>query len=43
MTQHRVKVQTSAGQTIVFALSPAAFTGRQVGDAFTFTVPAPPR
>jgi hypothetical protein len=43
MTQRRVKVQTSAGQTIVLELSPAALTGMQVGDAFTFTVPASPR
>jgi hypothetical protein len=43
MTQRRVKVQTSAGQTIVLELSPAALTGMQVGDAFTFTVPGSPR
>jgi hypothetical protein len=43
MTQRRVKVQTTAGQTIVLELSPAALAGMQVGDAVTFTVPASPR
>jgi hypothetical protein len=43
MTQRRVKVQTSVGQIIVLELSPAALTGMQVGDAFTFTVPTSPR
>jgi len=43
MTQGRVTVQTAAGQTIVLALSPAALTGMQVGNTFTFTVPASPR
>jgi hypothetical protein len=43
MTQRRVTVQTAAGQTIVFEVSPAALTGMQVGEAFTFTVPTSPR
>ena len=43
LTQRRVKVQTAAGQTIVLELSPAALTGMQVGDTFTFAVPASPR
>jgi hypothetical protein len=43
LTQRRVKVQTSAGQTIVLELSPAALTGMQVGDTFTFAVPTSPR
>jgi hypothetical protein len=43
LTQRRVKVQTSAGQTIVLELSPTALTGMQVGDTFTFAVPASPR
>jgi hypothetical protein len=43
MTQRRVKVQTSAGQTIVLEVAPAALTGMQVGEAFTFTVPTSPR
>ena len=43
LPQRRAKVQTAAGQTIVFALSPAALTGMQVGNTFTFTVPASPR
>jgi hypothetical protein len=43
MTTHQVKVQTPAGQTIVLALAPAALQGLQIGDPFTFTVPAPPR
>jgi len=43
MMQGRVTVQTTAGQTIVLALSPAALTGMQVGNTFTFTVPASPR
>lgn len=43
VTQRRVTVQTPAGQTLVLALSPAALTGMQVGDTFTFTVPPSPR
>jgi hypothetical protein len=43
LTQRRAKVQTSAGQTIVLELSPAALTGMQVGDTYTFTVPTSPR
>jgi hypothetical protein len=43
LTQRRVKVQTSAGQTIVLELSPAALTGMQVGDTFTFAVPTSSR
>ena len=43
MTERRIKVQTSAGQTIVLELSPAALTGIQVGDTYTFTVPTSPR
>ena len=43
LTQRRVKVQTSAGQTLVLALSPAALTGMQVGETFTFAVPTSPR
>ena len=43
LTQRRVKVQTAAGQTIVLEVSPAALTGMQVGEAFTFTVPPSPR
>jgi hypothetical protein len=39
ITQRRAKIQTSAGQTIVLELSPAALTGMQVGDTYTFTVP----
>ena len=42
-TKNQVKVQTPAGQTIVLALAPAALNGLQIGDPFTFTVPAPPR
>jgi hypothetical protein len=43
LTQRRVKVQTAAGQTIVLELSPAALTGMQVGETFTFAVPMSPR
>jgi hypothetical protein len=43
LTQRRVKVQTSAGQTIVLELSPAALQEMQVGDTFTFAVPTSPR
>jgi hypothetical protein len=43
LTQRRVKVQTSAGQTIVLELSSAALTGMQVGETFTFAVPTSPR
>ena len=43
LTQRRVKVQTAAGQTIVLEVSPAALTGMQVGNTFTFTVPTSPR
>jgi len=40
---NQVKVRTPAGQTIVLAMPPAALRSMQIGDAFTFTVPAPPR
>ena len=43
LPQRRVKVQTAAGQTLVLALSPAALTGMQVGETFTFAVPTSPR
>jgi hypothetical protein len=43
LTQRRVKVQTSAGQTIVLELSSAALTGMRVGDTFTFAAPTSPR
>ena len=43
LTQRRVKVQTSAGQTLVLELSPAALQEMQVGDTFTFAVPMSPR
>jgi hypothetical protein len=43
LTERRIKVQTSAGQTLVLELSPAALTGMQVGDTYTFTVPTSPR
>ena len=43
LPQRRVTVQTSAGQTLVLALSPAALTGMQVGETFTFAVPTSPR
>jgi hypothetical protein len=43
LTKNQVKVQTPAGQTVVLALAPAVLKGLQIGDAFTFTVPAPPR
>ena len=43
ITQRRAKIQTSAGQTIVLDLSPAALTGMQVGNTYTFTVPTSPR
>ena len=43
MTQRRVKVQTAAGQTIVLEVSPAALTGMQVGETFTFATPTSPR
>jgi hypothetical protein len=42
-TTHQVKVQTPAGQRIVLAIPPAALRSIQIGDPFTFTVPAPPR
>ena len=42
-TTNQVKVQTPAGQTIVLAMPPAALRSVQIGDPFTFTVPAPPR
>ena len=42
-TTNQVKVRTPAGQTIVLAMPPAALRSMQIGDAFTFTVPAPPR
>jgi hypothetical protein len=42
-TTHQVKVRTSAGQTIVLAMSPASLRGLQIGDPVTFTVPRPPR
>ena len=43
LPQRRAKVQTAAGQTIVLDLSPAALTGMQVGNTFTFAVPMSPR
>jgi hypothetical protein len=43
LTQRRVKVQTSAGQTLVLALSPTALQEMQVGNTFTFAVPMSPR
>ena len=43
LTQRRVKVQTSSGQTIVLELSPAALQKMQVGNTFTFAVPMSPR
>jgi hypothetical protein len=43
LTQRRVKVQTSSGQTIVLELSPAALQEMQVGNTFTFAVPMSPR
>ena len=43
LTQRRVKVQTSAGQTIVLEMSSAALTGMRVGDTFTFAAPTSPR
>ena len=42
-TTNQVKVQTPAGQTIVLAMPPAALRSIQIGDPFTFTVPARPR
>ena len=42
-TTNQVKVQTPAGQRIVLAMPPAALRSIQIGDPFTFTVPAPPR
>ena len=42
-TTHQVKVQTPAGQRIVLAMPSAALRSIQIGDPFTFTVPAPPR
>ena len=42
-TTNQVKVQTPAGQTIMLALAPATLKGLQIGDPFTFTVPASPR
>ena len=39
-TTNQVKVQTPAGQTIVLAMPPAALRSIQIGDPFTFTVPA---
>ena len=43
LRQHRVTVQTAAGQTIILALAPEALTGMRVGDTLTFTVPTSPR
>ena len=43
LTQRQVKVQTSAGQTLDLALSPAALQEMQVGNTFTFAVPMSPR
>ena len=43
LTQRRVKVQTSSGQTIVLELSPTALQEMQVGNTFTFAVPMSPR
>jgi hypothetical protein len=43
LPQRRAKVQTSAGQTIVLELSPAALQEMQVGETFTFAVPLSPR
>jgi len=42
-TTNQIKIQTSAGQTIVLAMPPAALRHIQIGDIFTFTVPAPPQ
>lgn len=42
-TTNRIKVQTSAGQTIVLEMAPASLTGLQVGDPFLFTMPAASR
>lgn len=42
-TTNQMKVQTPAGQTIVLAMPAAALRRVQIGDPFTFTVPAPPR
>jgi len=43
MTTNQVKVQTPAGQTLVLAMPSTALRSIQIGDPFTFTVPAPPR
>ena len=42
-TTNQVKVQTPAGQTIVLAMPSAAIQSLQIGDPFTFTVPASPQ